>query len=153
MFCNFCELCHNCLFYRNQSVFLNQFFLAQISQRPEVFLPVQTNIPSNPLIASTRNEMDSMWSFQILDHRLVVSFVWVFFRLNNPFANCFLPEGAVIEGGITPVRDQADAVPRFTNHQNENWLNKPPINKYDSDSSVHNTILKLFALKLRKTSF
>ena len=25
-----------------------------------------------------------------------------------------LPEGAVIEGGVTPVRDQADGVPRFT---------------------------------------
>ena len=31
----------------------------------------------------------------------------------------FLPEGAVIEGGITPVRDQADGVPRFI-HVKEN---------------------------------
>ena len=34
---------------------------------------------------------------------------------NNLFTGLFLlPEGAVIEGGVTPVRDQADGVPRFT---------------------------------------
>ena len=46
---------------------------------------------------------------------------------NNLFTGLFLlPEGAVIEGGVTPVRDQADGVPRFISkkHLKQFLLNK-----------------------------
>ena len=108
--------------------------LFSIKTPPSSFL---LNLPNLARIsqpaASCQGNQDSLSTFANLYSWLDVGQYWLnigwnsrgfffsvrlffckFHRVGIIFTDLFLTEGAVTEGGATPVRDQADGVPRFT---------------------------------------
>ena len=94
-------------------------------------MPVQTYILSKPLQTitvrrMTSNKLIEYWVESQFPHIIPgdvivqcevvnchLSYVNSIASENRLFTDLFLPEGAVTEGGVTPVRDQTDGVPRF----------------------------------------